>query len=519
MAVGFVAGTSGGTADSVADSTVTVTPASTVEGDLLLLWLVLTNGTATAPTVTAPDGWDLLDTAVDGAAPQLWGGLYSRTVTASEPATALWSFSTGTNAAWACNAWTGAAGVLHARVDPYLGSTATKVTESITTTVDSWVVSGFGDRSGGVYSGETDTERATFRHTAYATPCGAWTQDSAGDVTAGAQTRTITGPAGTSVGVSFILALEAATTVPARTFPDPLQDWLTAGPMYVAHRGGSADFVEMTAAAYASSVAAGVRALEMSVWRTVDGVWVAHHDQTTGRVCGTDLDIPTSTWAQLSVLTSLVGGHPIARALDLLDAYPDQVWFVDNKLEQNITEWLDLLDERSNSTGRFVIKGPYGSGTFAAGRPRGYCGWAIYYDDELGDLEATFAPWDLLGLNYDADSADWATITDTGKPVLGHVCLTLEQVTTAFTQEASGVMTGKVIGVIPAYTEPAEDPGAGAGTGGWDQLLDIYRQQRADAAQAREEERNPAACPNDGEPLRTGPDGRLFCIADGWRPN
>lgn len=28
----------------------------------------------------------------------------------------------------------------------------------------------------------------------------------------------------------------------------------------------------------------------------------------------------------------------------------------------------------------------------------------------------------------------------------------------------------------------------------------------------------PAACPNDGEPLREGPDGELFCPFDGWRP-
>lgn len=27
----------------------------------------------------------------------------------------------------------------------------------------------------------------------------------------------------------------------------------------------------------------------------------------------------------------------------------------------------------------------------------------------------------------------------------------------------------------------------------------------------------PTACPNDGIPLITGPDGVLFCKADGWR--
>ena len=28
----------------------------------------------------------------------------------------------------------------------------------------------------------------------------------------------------------------------------------------------------------------------------------------------------------------------------------------------------------------------------------------------------------------------------------------------------------------------------------------------------------PIACPNDGEPLITAPDGQLFCRFDGWRP-
>lgn len=49
----------------------------------------------------------------------------------------------------------------------------------------------------------------------------------------------------------------------------------------------------------------------------------------------------------------------------------------------------------------------------------------------------------------------------------------------------------------------------------WDQLIAIAKEAR-DLA---EKERNtpPAACPNDGEPLQTGPDGVLYCPFDGWR--
>lgn len=53
--------------------------------------------------------------------------------------------------------------------------------------------------------------------------------------------------------------------------------------------------------------------------------------------------------------------------------------------------------------------------------------------------------------------------------------------------------------------------------GSWYQLLDILREAE-DIARA-EASRPPAACPNDGEPLAAGPDGRLFCVFDGWRPD
>ena len=48
----------------------------------------------------------------------------------------------------------------------------------------------------------------------------------------------------------------------------------------------------------------------------------------------------------------------------------------------------------------------------------------------------------------------------------------------------------------------------------WEQLVNMRRE----AAAEREAERTarPVACPNDGEPLREGPDGRLYCPFDGW---
>lgn len=50
----------------------------------------------------------------------------------------------------------------------------------------------------------------------------------------------------------------------------------------------------------------------------------------------------------------------------------------------------------------------------------------------------------------------------------------------------------------------------------FDGLLTVLQEAREERAAA--DAAPPVACPNDGEPLLTGPDGRPFCPSDGWRP-
>lgn len=50
---------------------------------------------------------------------------------------------------------------------------------------------------------------------------------------------------------------------------------------------------------------------------------------------------------------------------------------------------------------------------------------------------------------------------------------------------------------------------------GWHGLLAIGQENYS--YQREERMRPPVACPNDGEPLRTGPDGELYCPWDGWQ--
>lgn len=48
----------------------------------------------------------------------------------------------------------------------------------------------------------------------------------------------------------------------------------------------------------------------------------------------------------------------------------------------------------------------------------------------------------------------------------------------------------------------------------WEQLTEIY--ETAIAERQAVDDAAPTACPNDGEPLRTDPDGKLRCGWDGW---
>jgi hypothetical protein len=78
-------------------------------------------------------------------------------------------------------------------------------------------------------------------------------------------------------------------------------------------------------------------------------------------------------------------------------------------------------------------------------------------------------------------------------------------------------VTGTATGTFGALVATARGSGpAVLEQGSWYGLLDILR----DGAQLYREdrEREPVACPNDGEPLDTGPDGQQFCPFDGWRP-
>ncbi len=69
---------------------------------------------------------------------------------------------------------------------------------------------------------------------------------------------------------------------------------------------------------------------------------------------------------------------------------------------------------------------------------------------------------------------------------------------------------------VPAPAASGVAPAPVVNSRGWYGLLAIV--QEAAVTAAEEPTRRRLACPNDGEPYRTAPDGSLFCPFDGYRP-
>jgi len=271
---------------------------------------------------------------------------------------------------------------------------------------------------------------------------------------------------GTRVATTGTATLAGTGTLTAHT-PGPMDTILRNAPIWVAHRGGSVSWpYEQTLQAYTYAdrwAAPNVMAFECSVYMSSDGVWVASHDPNTGRVFNADYDIRNTPWLTLQTLTSIVGGYPIARLDELLDAFPDRAWFVDNKALGSFTTFLSLLDGRGGP-GRFVVKS-YGVGAatqVAQAKTAGYTTWGYFYDTDTPVLAANQGRWDLLGEDYAASAASWAAIKSYGKPVLAHILNSAASKTTADQYSPQGFIVAAVETIVPQTPATATLTGSGA---------------------------------------------------------
>ncbi|MEU0310976.1 glycerophosphodiester phosphodiesterase family protein [Streptomyces cyaneofuscatus] len=115
-----------------------------------------------------------------------------------------------------------------------------------------------------------------------------------------------------------------------------------ATPLAFAHRGGAADGVENTAAAFRRAATAGYRYFETDVHSTADGRLVAFHDPTLDRVTDATGRISALPWSE--VRRARVGGtEPLPLFEELLEEFPEARWNVDVKAEPALEPLLELI--------------------------------------------------------------------------------------------------------------------------------------------------------------------------------
>lgn len=226
-----------------------------------------------------------------------------------------------------------------------------------------------------------------------------------------------------------------------------------------AHRGGSANWGEMSMYAYTRSLIQGYGALEVSLARSSDGVWFGHHDETLDRVTGTTgLDPSTLTWAQIQGMSIITGADGIHQPFMTIDEYRDSyandcVHILDLKYgirtQRDIDEFFAICNSFPSDT--VMIKYFYDS-TGLAGRAEneGFATWGYAYPNNVTDDPSFLtraAAWTTLGMTHDAPQGIWDQVLAVGKPVFGHIAYDQASYDSAMAKGASGVQCANVLGI------------------------------------------------------------------------
>jgi glycerophosphoryl diester phosphodiesterase len=270
------------------------------------------------------------------------------------------------------------------------------------------------------------------------------------------------GVAALAGGTAFVAPAVIDAGKPHGRMADQL---LGSGVFSVAHRGGSADWPEMSMAAYRNSVGLGVDGLEISLARSSDGVWFGLHDATLDRTSGTKGFIAAEhTWREIQAHSISARktrdphqpAQPYVRFEELVDAYGEtHAIFVDPKVVPGIhfPELFGLMRAVRQPKRSFVAKGYCKSKHWAvAASAQGYLTWGYYYGAEIEAdaklLSATEGLWTWLGLDHQAPAATWKKTQDFGKPVLAHIIGSKAQADSVRANGAAGLVISAVREVL-----------------------------------------------------------------------
>ena len=265
-------------------------------------------------------------------------------------------------------------------------------------------------------------------------------------------------------GVDVALAVKGVEVAPEPVPPvvdrDHVAEFLAATPFYVAHRLGGTEYPEFTRRGLDASLAAGVKALELSVRRCATGEFVLIHDWVTTRtVPGTDYQIWNTPWSTLAGLQQASGGF--LRLTDVMDSVPsDVVLAIDHKVTsdkptsstgdmESESVLFAFLEERlgAQAKKRVIVKHFVQGGVAARAKAKGYRTMCMMYPNEVAGAPLT--DWDILGMEWNAPDDVWATLRATGKPLIAHIITTQAQATRARERGATGLMSS-----VPSQVHP-----------------------------------------------------------------
>lgn len=254
----------------------------------------------------------------------------------------------------------------------------------------------------------------------------------------------------------------AGTRTVSKPAPGPtgavVDRFLASKPFYVAHRLGGTEYPEFTQKGLTESLKAGFKALELSVRRCSTGEFVLIHDWVTTRtVPGTDYQIWNTPWSVLSGLQQASGGF--LRLTDVVNQVGDDIVLaIDHKVTSSKptgsqgdmdseNALFDYLDTIPNAKDRVLIKQFINGGVAGRAKEKGYKSMCMMYPNEIAG--ADLSPFDVLGMEWNAEQGVWDTLKATGKPLIAHIITTQQQADTALTRGATGLMAS-----VPSVVHP-----------------------------------------------------------------
>ena len=231
--------------------------------------------------------------------------------------------------------------------------------------------------------------------------------------------------------------------------------------VFWAHRGGSLNWPEMTMRAFTNAIWHGCKALEISMWRSADGRWIASHDSNLDRVTGTSLGEISATASSvlLGVPVTVPAPGGVTCALeDVVSAYGDFLLVVDNKPGTDFTGWLAHLKtlRPDDWADRFLIKidGSAGLSRFQQAQAAGFKTAAYFYESTPDQTIADRMPYvDYPGMDSQASTAKWNALLAYGKPIWGHILQTQGGYDTVVAKGAKIFQCANVKGLVPQIND------------------------------------------------------------------